>query len=390
MPPGAALSPNPPIDRTKNWDFFEWFAEPWNASLRIGPHRLRIEIKLRMSAEIRVDAAQEARTIPMLSSERRAGESSRRNKRWGMILAGGDGTRLRSLTRFISGDDRPKQFCPLLDDHTLLAHTVRRAGLSICTRQILFALTRAHREFYSRELDGFRRNWIVQPANKGTAPPIAFSVLSIEQIDRDALIAIIPSDHCYSEDARLTDALESAFEIAAKRPESVVLLGASPERLEVEYGWIELGAHVGESDGHVRSVFRFWEKPSIEIALTLLDCGAVWNTFVMVGHVRAFWEILARTIPKVMEEMRHARLWTGSERHVYERVYNRLPPTDFSSHVLAKTTDLLLALQARNLGWSDLGSPERVLAAVEKQSLKPRWFTAWMQADESGRPEFGG
>src|SRR3990172_10013989 len=35
--------------------------------------------------------------------------------RWGIILAGGDGTRLRSLTRTITGDDRPKQFCPILD-----------------------------------------------------------------------------------------------------------------------------------------------------------------------------------------------------------------------------------------------------------------------------------
>jgi hypothetical protein len=41
--------------------------------------------------------------------------------RWGVILAGGDGVRLRSLTRLVSGDDRPKQFSPLLEGRTLLA-----------------------------------------------------------------------------------------------------------------------------------------------------------------------------------------------------------------------------------------------------------------------------
>src|SRR5262249_1961154 len=35
--------------------------------------------------------------------------------RWAGILAGGDGTRLRAFTRQLAGDDRPKQFCRILD-----------------------------------------------------------------------------------------------------------------------------------------------------------------------------------------------------------------------------------------------------------------------------------
>jgi len=51
--------------------------------------------------------------------------------RWGIILAGGDGVRLRSLTRFICGDDRPKQFCPPLGEGTLLANAWERAERSM-------------------------------------------------------------------------------------------------------------------------------------------------------------------------------------------------------------------------------------------------------------------
>ena len=40
--------------------------------------------------------------------------------RWGVVLAGGDGVRLRELTRWMYGEDRPKQFCHLLGDRTLL------------------------------------------------------------------------------------------------------------------------------------------------------------------------------------------------------------------------------------------------------------------------------
>jgi mannose-1-phosphate guanylyltransferase len=42
-----------------------------------------------------------------------------------VILAGGEGKRLRSLTRLISGDNRPKQFCPIFGGETLLGHTRR-------------------------------------------------------------------------------------------------------------------------------------------------------------------------------------------------------------------------------------------------------------------------
>jgi mannose-1-phosphate guanylyltransferase len=193
-----------------------------------------------------ISAGLEAEVIPMLPVVPRAKGPTARSRRWGVILAGGDGTRLRSLTRFICGDNRPKQFCPLFDECTLLGNTVRRAERSIPAAQTLFALTHAHRDFYADELDGFQSQRIVQPANKGTTPPILFSALSIAKMDEDALMAVLPSDHYYSDEAGFTAALESAFEIAAKHTESVVLLGAQPSDPEVEYGWIELGASAGD------------------------------------------------------------------------------------------------------------------------------------------------
>jgi len=51
------------------------------------------------------------------------------NDHWAVILAGGEGTRLRSMTRTIAGDDRPKQFCPLVDERTLLEQTRQRINV---------------------------------------------------------------------------------------------------------------------------------------------------------------------------------------------------------------------------------------------------------------------
>jgi mannose-1-phosphate guanylyltransferase len=68
---------------------------------------------------------------------------------WGLILAGGDGARLRPLTRRISGDERPKQFCPVLSGETLLEQTLRRAALLISPDRTLAVVVRAHERFYA-------------------------------------------------------------------------------------------------------------------------------------------------------------------------------------------------------------------------------------------------
>jgi mannose-1-phosphate guanylyltransferase len=46
--------------------------------------------------------------------------------RWAVFLAGGDGTRLRSLTLRIAGDLRPKQFCRVFGEQSLLGETRAR------------------------------------------------------------------------------------------------------------------------------------------------------------------------------------------------------------------------------------------------------------------------
>jgi mannose-1-phosphate guanylyltransferase len=300
--------------------------------------------------------------------------------RWGIILAGGDGVRLRSLTRFICGDDRPKQFCPLLGEGTLLANAWERAERSIRGEQILVAVTKAHQDYYLPDLGHRPCHRIVQPSNKGTAPAIAYSLLNIAQAHPDATVAILPSDHYYSDERLFTLALESAFEIAEIRPRSIVLLGAKPNGPEVEYGWIEVGATIDGKLSHVRG---FHEKPPLPVAECLLNSGGLWNTFVMVGRVDAFLEMARTAVPGLVEVFELAT--RGSQRNgetrISDSLYDWVSPTDFSRQILSPAARRLVALRLENIEWHDLGDPDRVLSTVLARNTElPSWARRWHAA----------
>jgi mannose-1-phosphate guanylyltransferase len=86
-----------------------------------------------------------------------------------VILAGGNGTRLQSLTLKIAGDSRPKQFCPIIGGETLLSQTRARIDSLFNTDRQLFIVTREHETYYREELRNVDDSGIIaQPLNRGT------------------------------------------------------------------------------------------------------------------------------------------------------------------------------------------------------------------------------
>lgn len=314
----------------------------------------------------------------------RAREASSLERRWCVVLAGGDGARLRGLTRFAFGDDRPKQFCPLLGKDTLLQEARKRAERSICPDHICYALTRTHQNYYLRDLGDGPCQRVVQPCNKGTAPAILYTLLHIARMDPDAVVAILPSDHYYSREDVFTAALESAFALAEEGPGSIVLLGAQPKGPEIEYGWIELGDVVGPRKG-VFHVTQFHEKPRLPIAKQLLRSGSLWNTFVMVGSLNAFLDLALATVPGLLRALRSAPIFATSNCDIeIAEIYDRIDPTDFSRQVLSPGAARLLTLPLGDVEWSDLGDPDRVINALLESGIElPDWARRWRTAGQA-------
>jgi mannose-1-phosphate guanylyltransferase len=318
-------------------------------------------------------------TLATLPLRARYAPAPRPPHRWGVILAGGDGVRMRELTRWAYGEDRPKQFCSLLGERTLLEDARQRAERSIPAESILFSLTRAHERYYRKYLGDRPEQRIVQPFNRGTAPAILSALGRIAEADPDAIVSVLPCDHYYSSESAFSAALDSAFKIVEQRPDSIVLLAAEPTGPEVEYGWIEVGETVGGRPELFR-VEGFREKPPFGVAQTLLRSGSLWNTFVMVGRVHAFLEMAWATVPRLMDALESEKITSrpGKEIQIPDSIYNRIDPTDFSTQVLTPAASTLLALRLRNIEWNDLGDPYRVLVTLlETSGRLPDWARFW-------------
>jgi len=286
--------------------------------------------------------------------------------RWAVILAGGDGMRLRSLTWRLMGDERPKQFCPVIGDRTLLEQAWRRTALAVPADRTLVVVTRKHERFYTPILGELGpRVAVVQPENRGTAAGILYPLLHLASLDPEASIAIFPSDHHFSDEARFMAHVDRAFDALATFPQRVVLLGIPPDTHEVEYGWIECGdALPGAGAPVLHQVRRFWEKPEPALAEMLRDRGCLWNSFVMVARVEALLGLIRSAAPDLYAVFERVRptLDTPSEAEAVRVLYARLPPIDFSKEILCARPGLLGLLRVRGVVWSDLGSPERVLS----------------------------
>ncbi len=282
---------------------------------------------------------------------------------WAVVPAGGDGEQLKQLTNLISGEPRPKQFCHFFGGRSLLPHTRERIAPILRTDRTSFALIRTHERHYCNKLDDVDgQRQVIQPSNRGTAVAIALSLRRILREDTDARVTFFPSGHHYLDSARFQETMCRGLDTVEQHAGSALLVGARPAYAEVEYGWIEPGHTLTHSRLHrVRRVSRFWEKPERCKAATLLKQGCLWNTFVIMGRAGMFQKLPSETLPAITKVFQREG-WSEN----LEQIYDAAPSVDFSKAVLARIPRRLLVIDDGASGWTDLGTPRRLIDALAR------------------------
>ncbi|MBI4562141.1 MAG: NTP transferase domain-containing protein, partial [Candidatus Rokubacteria bacterium] len=302
---------------------------------------------------------------------------------WAIVLAGGEGARLLPLTRYLTGDNCPKQFCALHGPRTLLGQTLARIAPLVPPERTVVVGMEAHAEHLRRDVPGSVPYTLVQPANKGTGPAVLWPAHWISRHDREAIVVIFPSDHFVLQERALMAHVARAVGIVRERPETVVLLGMDPDGPEEDYGWIEPGEALPGVSGCFR-VREFWEKPTVERARAFFRFGFLWNSLIVVARADALEGLGRAYLPEVDARLARLEAFAGTRHEPWavEQAYAWMRPASFSRDVLAGGAEPLVVLPVYGVLWSDWGTPERVVRTLRRIRASPAWLDAWIQGSK--------
>jgi mannose-1-phosphate guanylyltransferase len=284
-----------------------------------------------------------------------------------VILAGGGGTRLWPLSR----PDRPKPFLPLIDDRTLIQHTVDRLGgrsRLVAPSDVFVVTDRRYADLVHEQLPDIG-GVLEEPSGRNTAAAIALAALAIDRADDDVMV-VLPADHLIDpkREGVFREVLRAAARsLAGAAPFDIdaplVTLGIQVDRPATEYGYLIPNVGRGESiDGLQAYPLRaFEEKPTAGRADVLRhEPGVAWNAGMFLWQRRAIIDALRR-YANVLPALRPV---IGSARALAD-AYELLPSISIDYAVMEPAArEGRVVMAAMDVGWSDLGGWTSLLDGI--------------------------
>lgn len=273
------------------------------------------------------------------------------------IMAGGKGERFWPVSRAA----RPKQLTNIVGTRSMIAETVVRNQHVTSSERIYVVTTRAQAAAVGAAVpELLPANVVGEPRGRNTAPCIGLICALLAARDADAVLAVVPADHCIPDAARYAQTVRDAAAIA-QREQALLTIGIDPAFPETGYGYILAGAAVPYAGAtRFSRVEQFIEKPPRARAEELIATGrAFWNAGMFVFRVRDMLAALATHVPAMTAGLTQvtAAARAGDAAAInaaMDALYAAAPAISIDYAVMEKATNVIVAHGA--FVWDDVGS----------------------------------
>tara|TARA_B100000886_G_scaffold125802_1_gene84760 strand:+ start:7860 stop:9305 length:1446 start_codon:yes stop_codon:yes gene_type:complete len=284
-----------------------------------------------------------------------------------VILCGGSGTRLWPLSR----ESYPKQFLNLdsEDKKSLLQKTQERIlnldnaidPILICNEDHRFIVAEQ-----MREINQNSNSIILEPIGKNTAPAIALGALKAIDINKDAIILVLSSDHLIKDNEKFIKVLNKGLTYAKNN--FLVTFGVVPTSPEIGYGYIKAEKAFMDDEVIGNKIEEFTEKPNFEKAnIFIKDKRYLWNSGIFIFKAQTIIKELEKYEPEIVQSCKQAINKSTRDldfTRINEEAFKKSPSMPIDIAVMEKTDKgLVLPLDA---GWSDIGSWKAVWETSNK------------------------
>ncbi|MDR2888420.1 MAG: mannose-1-phosphate guanylyltransferase [Lachnospiraceae bacterium] len=282
--------------------------------------------------------------------------------RYGVVMAGGGGTRFWPLSR----QELPKQFLNLTGDDLMVNETIARLKPSLKSENLFIVTNVTQSGLMRQATEGvvLSDHILSEPASRNTAACIGYAAVEILKKYGDGIMGVFASDHYIRDVKGFNDTLRQAIQLA-EETDNLITIGIRPTFPAVGYGYIKYDKTETDKDYH--KVKEFVEKPDVMTARSYLKGGGfLWNSGMFVWRVSTILKYFERLLPDVYACLMEieASLGTPQEQEVIDRVYPTIPKISIDYGIMERAKEVTVV--ESKFDWSDVGSWDALEALHEK------------------------
>ncbi|MBQ9207155.1 MAG: mannose-1-phosphate guanylyltransferase [Treponema sp.] len=271
-------------------------------------------------------------------------------KTYGVIMAGGGGTRFWPLSRQAT----PKQLLNLSGKDLMVNEAIDRLAKTAASEDIFIVTNETQVAKMLKATKGrVKRNHILsEPSARNTAACVGYAAMEILKKYGDGIMVITPSDAYIKNEEEFTRVLGVAVK-AAEEKDALVTVGITPTFAATGYGYIKFQ----KSSEEVLKVREFKEKPDEETAKKYVESGEyAWNSGMFIWKASTILKNFEQFLPSIYKDLQKIGkvMGTDDEYDVIDKIYPKIESISIDYGIMEKSQDVYVV--PGEFGWNDVGS----------------------------------